>query len=533
MKKYLLIIATLLVSLTIDAQKMTVNNEAVHKLQVAETAIANLYVDPINEESLVENAIRGMLKELDPHSSYTTAKETKNLTEPLQGSFEGVGIQFNMSQDTLLVIQTVADGPSEKAGILPGDRIVAVDDTTVAGVNMSREDIMRRLRGRKGTIVDISIVRRGIPDTLSFKVKRDKIPITTIDAAYIIEPHIGYIKIGSFGMTTYDEFLRAVDSLRLHGMKDLIIDLQDNGGGYLQAAVQITNEFLQKRDLIVYTEGRAVERQNFYADGRGNFLDGRVVVLMNEYSASASEILAGAIQDQDRGLIVGRRSFGKGLVQKPIEFNDGSMIRLTVAHYYTPSGRCIQKPYVKGSVEDYGQEIENRLRKGELYSADSIHFADSLRYETLKEHRTVYGGGGIMPDYFVPLDTTQYTLYHRQLAARGIIISETLKYVDQNRKTLHKIYRHEKEFEDRFIVPDELLESVYAEGDSAKVTLRDEWERTRSVPMLKLQLKALIARDLWDMTAYFKIMNTASHIVEKALAVLRETDNEEEDTLNE
>ncbi len=529
MRKTLLLVATLIVSLCSQAQKLNINNEAVHKLQVAETAISNLYVEPVNEEALVEDAIRGMLKELDPHSSYTTAKETKNLTEPLQGSFEGVGIQFNMSQDTLLVIQTVADGPSEKAGILPGDRIVAVDDTTIAGVNMSREDIMRRLRGKKGTMVDISIVRRGIADTLSFKVKRDKIPLTTIDASYMIEPHVGYVKIGSFGMTTYDEFTRAVDSLRLHGMKDLVLDLQDNGGGYLQSAVQIANEFLQKRDLIVYTNGRSVDRQNFFADGRGNFLDGRVVVLMNEYSASASEILAGAIQDQDRGLIVGRRSFGKGLVQKPIEFNDGSMLRLTVAHYYTPSGRCIQKPYVKGETEDYGLEIENRLRHGELYSADSIHFADSLRYETLKEHRTVYGGGGIMPDYFVPLDTTQYTLYHRQLAARGIIIGETLKYVDQNRKTLRKTYHHFKEFEDRFIVPDELLQSIYDEGDSAKVTLRDEWERTQSVPMLKLQLKALIARDLWDMTAYFKLMNTASHIVNKALAVLRENDDETPD----
>ncbi len=527
MNRRFLCFILIFVSLCAYAQKMNINTEALHKLQIAETAITNLYVDSVNEAQLVEDGIRGMLKELDPHSSYTTAQETKNLTEPLQGSFEGIGVQFNISQDTLLVIQTVADGPSERAGILAGDRIVSVDDTIIAGVKMSREEIMRRLRGKKGTRVDLKIVRRGIADTLTFNVKRDKIPITTVDAAYMLTPKIGYIKIGSFGMTTYDEFISSVDSLKQHGMTSLIIDLQENGGGYLQSSVQLANEFLQKGDLIVYTEGRAVERQNFFADGKGKLIEGNIAILVNEYSASASEILAGAIQDQDRGVIVGRRSFGKGLVQRPIEFPDGSMIRLTVAHYYTPSGRCIQKPYEKGSVEDYGQELENRLRHGELYSADSIQFADSLRYLTLREHRAVYGGGGIMPDYFVPLDTTQYTYYHRQLAARGVVISETLKYVDYNRKALRKEYKSLDDFKERFIVPESLLECVYAEGEALKLAPRDEEERQATLPMLTLQLKALIARDLWNMTAYYDILNAANHIVQKAVAILKEAEEDE------
>ena len=385
------------------------SNSPLRKLQIAESAVNSLYVDKLDEQALVEDAIRGLLKNLDPHSTYTTAKETKQMNEPLSGSFEGIGVQFNMVDDTLLVIQPTLGGPSEKAGILAGDRIVSVNDTAIAGVKMSREEIMKRLRGKKGTKVQMGVVRRGIKDRLSFTVTRDKIPVHTVDAVYMIRPGIGYIRVGSFGATTYDEFIEGVQKLKGEGMKDIIIDLQENGGGYLQTAVRIVNEFLHRDDLVVYTEGRAVPRQEFKADGNGKLLDGRVVVLINEYSASAAEILAGAIQDQDRGQIVGRRSFGKGLVQRPIEFSDGSMIRLTVAHYYTPSGRCIQKPYEKGENKEYAEDIERRFKHGELYSADSIHFADSLRFETLRLHRTVYGGGGIMPDFFVPLDTTQFT----------------------------------------------------------------------------------------------------------------------------
>ena len=515
-----MIAAITAISLTACAQRNAKINSALQKLYMTQMAVTELYVDTVNADKLAEDGIRGMLKELDPHSSYTTAKETKSLTEPLEGSFEGVGIQFNISQDTLLVIQTVANGPSEKVGILAGDRVVKVDTAVIAGVKMGRDEIMRRLRGKKGSVVNLGVVRRGISDTLTFAVTRDKIPLKTVDASYMIRPNTGYIKIGSFGANTYQEFMACVDSLKRHGMQDLIIDLQENGGGYLQSAVRIANEFLQKNDLIVYTEGRTNPRQEFRADGKGRLLDGKVMVLVNEYSASAAEILSGAIQDQDRGQIIGRRSFGKGLVQRPIEYPDGSMLRITVAHYYTPSGRCIQKPYEKGAQKDYEQDIENRFKHGELYSRDSIHFADSLKFQTLRLHKTVYGGGGIMPDFFVPLDTTQYTAYHRQLAAKGIIINQTLRYVDQNRKKLHKLYKTFDKFESEFIVPDELLQAVYSEGEKEKVKLKDEDERRSSEHMIKTQLKALIARDIWDMSEYYKIMNEESHVVKKAVELL-------------
>ena len=515
-----MIAAITAISLTACAQRNAKINSALQKLYMTQMAVTELYVDTVNADKLAEDGIRGMLKELDPHSSYTTAKETKSLTEPLEGSFEGVGIQFNISQDTLLVIQTVANGPSEKVGILAGDRIVKVDTAVIAGVKMGRDEIMRRLRGKKGSVVNLGVVRRGISDTLTFAVTRDKIPLKTVDASYMIRPNTGYIKIGSFGANTYQEFMACVDSLKRHGMQDLIIDLQEYGGGYLQSAVRIANEFLQKNDLIVYTEGRTNPRQEFRADGKGRLLDGKVMVLVNEYSASAAEILSGAIQDQDRGQIIGRRSFGKGLVQRPIEYPDGSMLRITVAHYYTPSGRCIQKPYEKGAQKDYEQDIENRFKHGELYSRDSIHFADSLKFQTLRLHKTVYGGGGIMPDFFVPLDTTQYTAYHRQLAAKGIIINQTLRYVDQNRKKLHKLYKTFDKFESEFIVPDELLQAVYSEGEKEKVKLKDEDERRSSEHMIKTQLKALIARDIWDMSEYYKIMNEESHVVKKAVELL-------------
>jgi len=503
------------------AQRINLGEDSpLRKLQMAEMAVTSLYVDSVDENKLAEDAIRGMLKELDPHSSYTTAKETKSMTETLQGSFEGIGVQFNIAQDTLLVIQPVVNGPSEKVGILAGDRIISVNDTTIAGVKMSREDIMRRLRGKKGTKVHMKILRRGINDLLDFTVTRDKIPVKTIDAVYMIRPEVGYIRISSFGATTYDEFMQGVDSLKQHGMKDIIIDLQENGGGYLQTAVQIVNEFLEKGDLIVYTEGRTTHRQHFQADGHGKLQKGKVVVLVNEYSASASEILSGAIQDQDRGFVVGRRSFGKGLVQRPIEFADGSMMRLTVAHYYTPSGRCIQKPYEKGDKEDYEMDIEKRFKHGELYCRDSIQFADSLKYYTIRKHNVVYGGGGIMPDYFVPLDTTQYTMYHRQLTAKSIIINATLKYVDQHRKQLKKEYKSFDDFKARFEIPESMMKDIFDEGEKQKVKLKNEEERQSAIPLIKLQSKALIARDIWDMTEYFEIMNEVSDIVQEGVKVI-------------
>jgi len=494
----------------------------IHKMQIAEMAITNLYVDSVDEHKLVEDGIRGMLEKLDPHSAYTTAKETKAMNEPLQGSFDGIGVQFNMVQDTLLIIQPVVGGPSEKVGILAGDRIVTVNDTAIAGVKMSREDIMKRLRGKRGTKVKLGIIRRGIKGQLVFNVTRDKIPLKTIDASYMISPGVGYVRIGSFGATTYNEFMESVDSLRDHGMQDLILDLQDNGGGYMQASIMIANEFLQKNDLIVYTEGRRAKRDEYRAKGNGKLLSGRVIVLVNEFSASAAEIVSGAIQDQDRGEIVGRRSFGKGLVQRPIEFPDGSMMRLTIAHYYTPSGRCIQKPYEKGDKESYAMDIETRFKHGELYSADSIHFADSLKFKTLRRHRTVYGGGGIMPDYFVPLDTTQYTKFHRQLAARSYIVNANLKYVDDNRKQLRKKYTSFKQFDSEFEIPQSVIDNMLAEASKDNLNPENKEELKQTMPQLRLQMKALVARDLWDMDEYFQIINRSNHIVTKALEILKD-----------
>ncbi len=523
MKKIVLTILLSCVSIILTNAQLSINMGAdspLRKLQIAEMAISNLYVDSVDEQKLVEDGVRGMLEKLDPHSTYTTAKETKSMNESLNGSFEGIGVQFNMQEDTLLVIQTIVNGPSEKVGIIAGDRIVSVNDTAIAGVKMAREEIVKRLRGPKGTKVRLGIVRRGVGETITFTVVRDKIPVKTIDGYYMIRPNVGYIRIGSFGATTYDEFMAAVKDLQGKGMRDLVLDLQDNGGGYLQAAVQIANEFLRKDDLIVYTEGRKVPRQDYKAQGNGKLLDGRFVVLVNEFSASAAEIVTGAIQDHDRGEVVGRRSFGKGLVQRPVEFPDGSMMRLTIAHYYTPSGRCIQKPYKKGDKRDYEMELDGRYKHGELYSADSIHFDDSLKYYTLRRHRVVYGGGGIMPDEFVPLDTTQYTRLHRQLAAKSIIIDANLKYVDNHRKQLKQRYVSYDDFLRTFQVPQSVIDGILDEAKKQKIEPKDDAELQRTLPYLRTQLKALVARDLWDMSEYFQIMNEENHIVKRALEVL-------------
>ena len=501
-------------------------NQELNKLFNAEVAITSLYVDEVDEKKLVEDAIRGMLEKLDPHSSYTTPKETKQFTEPLNGSFEGIGVQFNMVEDTLMVIQPVTNGPSEKVGIIAGDRIVSVNDTAIAGVKMLKEEIMRRLRGPKGTVAHLKVVRQGIRDTLRFDVVRDKIPVHSIDATYMIRPGIGYIRIGSFGATTYREFLESMDTLRSQGMKGLILDLQENGGGYLQAAADLAGEFLNQGDMIVYTEGRRVPRQEYHSPGNGGFREGKVVVLVDQFTASAAEIVTGALQDHDRCVVVGRRTFGKGLVQRPIEMTDGSMIRLTVAHYFTPSGRCIQKPYEKGNKRGYDKDLLNRLDSGELTNADSLKMhlqslPDSLKFQTLREHRIVYGGGGIMPDHFVPLDTTRYTRYHRELAAKGIVIQQNLRYVDRHRDELKKLYPSFTKFKEEFEVPQSLVDNIFAEGEKQNVKARSDEEREGTLSYLRLQLKALIARDLWDMSEYYSIFNEESDIVKRALELFR------------
>ena len=530
MMKKLFTIIICICAVTAQAQKP--NNEALRKLQMAEFAITNLYVDKVDEDKLVEEAIIKMLAQLDPHSTYNNAEEVKKMNEPLQGNFEGIGVQFQMIEDTLLVIQPVSNGPSEKVGILAGDRIVAVNDSAIAGVKMSTEDIMSRLRGPKDSEVKLTIVRRGVDDQLYFTVKRDKIPILSLDASYMIQPKTGYIRINRFGATTAEEFAEALKSLQKKGMKDLILDLQGNGGGYLNAAIDLANEFLKQKELIVYTEGRAARRSDFFAKGTGNFKNGRLIILVDEYSASASEIVTGAIQDWDRGVVVGRRTFGKGLVQRPIDLPDGSMIRLTIARYYTPSGRCIQKPYDstanldgrlsgENSQDKYNQELIDRFNHGEMIHADSIHFADSLKVQTKRMGRTVYGGGGIMPDFFVPIDTTQYTDYHRNLVAKGVVIKATTGYIEKHRKEQQNKYKKFEAFNEKFEIDDNFLAEIRALADKEKIKF-DEKQYNQSLPLIKTQLKALIARDLWDMNEYFQVMNSTNQSVQQALKVLNE-----------
>ena len=545
MKRYFLLSALFIaLSGTLFAQKR-IDETQLRKLLITENAILQLYVDSVDEKKMVEDAITGMLEKLDPHSSYTSAKDVPSVTENLNGSFEGIGVQYNMNEDTLVVIQPVTNGPSEKVGIIAGDKIVTVNDTSIAGVKMSREEIMRRLRGPKGTKVNLGVIRQGVKGVQKFVVTRDKIPVHTLDAYYMIDDRTGYIKLGSYGATTHEEFVNASKELMSLGMKDIIIDLQGNGGGYLQAAVQMCDEILQANEMIVYTEGRVVGRQEYRAKGKPMDF-GKIIVLVDGYTASAAEIVSGAIQDNDRGIIVGRRTFAKGLVQRPIDLPDGSMIRLTVAHFYSPVGRCFQKPYVKGNKKKYDSDMLDRLNSGELMSADSIHFPDSLKFTT-KAGRTVYGGGGIMPDVYVPLDTTLYTRFHREVSAKSCIIQATLKYLDKYRKQLMKEYKvgeyrkqlslkqdkknydpqiifHNegyKRFKDEFEVPQELIDILLDKAKEAKVEYNDSILNA-SRPMLYPQLKALLARDLWDMSEYYQIMNPLNEIYIAGLKALKD-----------
>ena len=497
-------------------QATTIDAE-LQKLLVAEGAISALYVEDVDEKKIVEQAIKGMLEELDPHSTYLTPEENDKSNETLMGSFEGIGVQFNMVEDTLFIVQPIPDGPSEKVGIMAGDRIVTVNDTAIAGVKMSQESIMKRLRGPKGTKVDLGISRRGVDEVIHFIVVRDKIPVNTVDAGYMIRPGVGYIKVSSFGATTVDEFEAKLAELRGKGAQSLILDLQGNGGGLLMAAVGMANEFLGRDQMVVYTEGRRSPRSGYMADGRGRFRDGKLVVLIDEYSASASEIVSGAVQDWDRATIVGRRSFGKGLVQRPIEFHDGSLIRLTVAKYYTPVGRCIQKPY--GKDVDYGDDILERLHHGELTNRDSIHFPDSLMYSTKIKHRTVYGGGGIMPDIFVPLDTTRTNQYYRKVTAKNVVLNTSMQYTERNRRQIQRRYRTFEDFNRGYEVGPDVLKLFQDKAQAAKVEF-DEAQYQESLPIFKTQLKATIARLIWGMNAYYQVIQDLDETIQRAVEYL-------------
>lgn len=492
------------------------------KLLMAEQVIERFYVDSVDAGNMVQDAIVAMLKTLDPHSSYSDPEETKELTTPLEGNFSGIGVQFNMLNDTLFVIQTTSGGPSEKVGILPGDRIVQAGDSVIAGRKLPNSRIIKILRGPKGSEVDLKVLRRGEAQPIVFHVVRDDIPVYSVDAAYMADPTTGYIRVSRFGEETDKEFEAALEKLRKQGMQNLIVDLEDNGGGYLQAAHQLASHFLDKGDMVVYTDAPKMGRTVYAVEKPGNFNKGRLVIMANQYSASASEILSGAVQDNDRGLIVGRRTFGKGLVQRPFPFPDGSMIRLTVSRYYTPSGRSIQKPYAPGDEESYRKDMLHRYEAGEFSSADSIHLPDSLRFETLHNHRPVYGGGGIMPDLFVPIDTTAFTPYYRNLVAKGILNRFCITYVDRNRSQLNREYPDVDAFIAKFSVDSAMIDDIVKLGVADSVKL-DSVQLERSRPMIETIVKGVIARDLFDTSAYFRVVNPQlSPVYREALGLIND-----------
>ena len=466
--------------------------------------IERKYVEPLSCDSLQELAIPAILRELDPHSAYIPARDFKEVEEPLQGEFDGIGVVFNMATDTVIVLNVIPSGPSRKAGVQGGDRIIKVNDTLIAGQKMSQTAVMKRLRGPRGTKVKLSIERKGIQELVDIVVTRDAIPLHSVEAAVMLTDKVGFIKLSQFSRTSFKEIRTALTSLRAQGMTSLIFDLRDNSGGFLDQAIHIANEFLPAQQLIVYTKDRNGDMLRQYSDGRGQATDLKLAVLINEASASSSEILAGALQDNDRGTIVGRRSFGKGLVQEQIPFADGSALRLTVARYYTPTGRSIQKPYTSGKGADYELDLVERFNRNEFFSADSIHFADSLRYTTPKG-KVVYGGGGIMPDVFVPLDTLNITKYFSEVAGRNILYRYTIEYADTHRKELDAA-KNIAQLEMLLDGDTELFANFVRYADRQGVA--PNWsEIDRSREIMEAQLRAYIARnsDLEDNAFYYFI----------------------------
>jgi carboxyl-terminal processing protease len=490
------------------------------KLDYAIQMIKYFYVDTVNEKQLSDEAMKAMVKALDPHTVYIPAEELKDANENLVGKFEGIGIQFNILNDTIMVTATISGGPSEKVGLRAGDRIVTIDRENVASVKITNKDVLKKLRGDKGTKVTVGIFRRSSDKLLDYVITRDQIPLFSVDAAYEIAPHIGYIKISRFADSTVEEFRQALKKLKDVGITSLILDLEGNGGGYLNRAYELADEFLSDGKKIVYTRGRNNQPEDYFASTGGGFEKGKLAVLIDETSASASEIVAGAIQDWDRGLIIGRRSFGKGLVQKPYMLPDGSMIRLTIAHYYTPSGRCIQKPYVKGESEDYELDISNRFKHGELTSRDSIHFEDTTEYFT-NSKRMVYGGGGIMPDIFIPLDTTLRSDYYTDLLRKNVFNDFTLTYTDDHRNELKATYPNITAFKNNFVISKKFYDEFVAFGEKQGVK-RDTAATEKSEYIVRNSMKALIARNLWDSDAFFEIANDLNPNVKKAIEAIQD-----------
>lgn len=503
------------------------------KLRYAAALIEECYVDSVNSDSLVTEAIVAMLHTLDPHSQYSSPEETKELNQPLEGKFSGIGIQFSIVRDTVYVVQTTGGGPSERVGIRPGDRIIYVNDSIFTRPKIANSDVLKTLRGEKGTEVNLKIKRGDSPELIEFRIIRDDIPIYSVDASYMVAPEVGFISISRFAESTPKELDEAIEKLATQGMKHLILDLESNGGGYLGAAHGVASRFLKNGEMVVYTNGLNAEPAYFKVDkvDFGSLFNNskykikskskvdRLVIMVDQYSASASEIVAGAIQDNDRGLIVGRRTFGKGLVQRPFPFPDGSMIRLTTSRYYTPSGRLIQKPYKKGESEEYQLDMLNRYNNGELFSVDSIHFDEALKTYTLKNHRPVYGGGGIMPDRFVPVDTSNYSNYYRDLIAKNSINTLVLNTIDANRKDLLNKYPTEDDFYANYTVSQDLIDKLVEQGKKDGVEPNPEQLAT-SRKMLEAIIRGLLARDLYDNGTYVRSTNPLNPVFNAALELI-------------
>ena len=509
---------------TVFAQR-TDPNAGIKKYNSAMQLINYAYVDTVNESLLVEQAIIETLKELDPHSMYISKKDVQRANEPLEGNFDGIGVQFEILKDTISVVHAISGGPSEKLGIMSGDKIIKIEGELVVGKksasnkDINNQFVLDHLRGKRGTKVTVSIYRKGKKDLIDFTITRDKIPITSIDAAYMIKPGIGYINLNKFAQTSMQEFYTAITKLKQEGVKSLILDLRNNTGGYMGTAIELSDEFIGPNKVIVYTQGLRRPREDFYSTARGQFEKGKLVIMINENSASSSEIVSGAIQDWDRGLIVGRRSFGKGLVQRPFQLPDSSQIRLTTARYYNPSGKCIQKPY-KDGADKYYSDFSTRVKHGELIHPDSIKFPDSLKYFTTGK-RVVYGGGGIMPDVFIPWDSTPFSDYFLDLRRKNVINSFVGNYVDKSRANLKSTYPEFTSFKDKFNIDDAFMADFFAYAEKEGVKKSDSGYAV-SEELIKSQIKGLIAQKLWDMNELFAIINQYDKEVLKAVEVLED-----------
>ncbi len=539
MKKLIFVI--LLFCNTVFAQNYAENNLAISKFDFVMRAIFNNYVDSVNSLRLSEEAIIAVLKSLDPHSVYFNKEEAEAVNQPLDGSYEGIGVHYQIWKDSVYVVSVFPKSPAEKAGILAGDRIVKIDSIPVSNVKITSKQVKKYIGGNVDTKVNLTIKRKEMKDNFVLTAVRAKLPDYSIDASYMVTENVGYIKLIRFARTSTDEFTEAFNKLKKQGLKYLIFDLSNNGGGYLNVATDLVDQFLPESKIITYTEGYNSPRFEYFSTDRGIFEKGKLVVMLDEGSASASEIFAGAIQDWDRGILVGRRSYGKGLVQRSYYMADGSMIRLTISRYFTPSGRCIQKSYKKG-VSEYKNDVKNRLKSGELFHRDSIHINDSLKYFTKDKNRKVYGGGGIIPDVFVSLDTAQFPTFYNKWYENGIVISFVISYIDENRKFLHKNYPNFDKFYKTFQISDEFLNDlqIFAQKEMTRI-LKEKKDTLTKVPanydfanyksVVKTELKARIARNVWGINEFYMVVNEINPLFLKSVEILRQK-NEYESVFN-